>query len=593
MAKRPPTKPKKKPQARVTGSPLMRRLTIIAQDPAVKTLKKGKRRILTAVVDVPYEPLDPGPTGHRVKVVDIDVTHRTRFKPAVIKAQPGAADAFARATDAVLLRNPHFHAQNVYAIIMRTLARFEFALGRRVAWQFKGHQIKVAPHAFLDPNAFYSRYDEGLVFGYFALPPAPGRRRKVGRGFTCLSHDIVAHETTHALLDALRIRFDAPSSADQAAFHEGFSDLVALMSILSLPEVVSALISKRRAVRLDSISEEHLASQPLFAVGEQLGEALSLRSDPLRASLALTPKIYNALPEAEKFESHRRGEVFVAAMLKAFVRVWRQRLESLLKPRTTVDREVVVDQGARIAEHLLTIAIRALDYTPPCDLDFRDYLSALVTSDAALFPVDEKFDFRKHVVDAFAEYGIKPQQKGGWRRCHAKLNYSTTHLESLQQDPQEVFRFIWDNRKALSLSPAAFPQVLSVRPSIRQGTDGFFLRETIAEYLEVLTLKASELDSFLLYPSDPSGNRKGRGTPLERPPGLRQGDVTLYGGATLVFDERGVLRYQIRCRIDNPRQQKRLNYLCKMGYFDRDEKAPSFAVAHQQRVTGMPLKGGW
>ena len=61
---------------------------------------------------------------------------------------------------------------------MRTLARFKFALGRRVGWSFPGHQLKVAPHAFADANAFYSARDESLMFGYF-----PGRQDTI---FSCL-----------------------------------------------------------------------------------------------------------------------------------------------------------------------------------------------------------------------------------------------------------------------------------------------------------------------------------------------------------------------------------------------------------------------
>ena len=75
---------------------------------------------------------------------------------------------------------------------MKTLARFEFALGRRIQWSFPGHQILVSPHAFSDANAFYSDQAQGLFFGYF---PSLNRRKTI---FTCLSYEIVAHETTHA-----------------------------------------------------------------------------------------------------------------------------------------------------------------------------------------------------------------------------------------------------------------------------------------------------------------------------------------------------------------------------------------------------------
>jgi hypothetical protein len=48
---------------------------------------------------------------------------------------------------------------------MRTLARFEFALGRRIGWSLETHQLEVAPHALADANVFCSTADEGLVFG--------------------------------------------------------------------------------------------------------------------------------------------------------------------------------------------------------------------------------------------------------------------------------------------------------------------------------------------------------------------------------------------------------------------------------------------
>ena len=91
-----------------------------------------------------------------------------------------------------------FHAQQVYGTAARTLAAFETALGRRLPWGFGNHQLDLVPHAFAEANAYYSREDRALLFGY--VPAEPSGEAV----YTCLSHDVVVHETTHAVLDGLR-----------------------------------------------------------------------------------------------------------------------------------------------------------------------------------------------------------------------------------------------------------------------------------------------------------------------------------------------------------------------------------------------------
>jgi hypothetical protein len=113
-------------------------------------------------------------------VIDYDTSTGTLYLPKDYPPPRGGnyPDPFTEderyEDDKRLLASPRFHQQNVYAIIMRTLSRFEFALGRRVAWGFEGHQIHVAPHAFPDANAFYSESDRALLFGYFTPPAFEG-----------------------------------------------------------------------------------------------------------------------------------------------------------------------------------------------------------------------------------------------------------------------------------------------------------------------------------------------------------------------------------------------------------------------------------
>ena len=229
----------KRPATPGRARPVARFLSVIAQDPGVDL----NGNILMSKVRVPREVLEPGPIGYRVQVVDYDATashfYGSHVLPESFERQPTAWVRGRRGIEA----DYRFHAQNVYALVMKTLARFEYALVRRVGWAFRTHQLKVAPHGMLDANAFYSRDAEGLVFGYF--PGLDG-----GTVYTCLSHDVVVHETTHALLDALRERYLDPSSPDQAAFHEGFADVIALLSVFAQQELVHELLRRGRNRRV-------------------------------------------------------------------------------------------------------------------------------------------------------------------------------------------------------------------------------------------------------------------------------------------------------------------------------------------------------
>ena len=233
-------------------------MRIVAQDAGVR----HGSSILTADVDLPYEELAGGPLGHRIHVVDYDATTGDAYRPA----GPFQASDESPTPDGTIMGDPAFHASNVYALVSRTLARFELALGRRVGWGFDAHQLKVIPHAFEAANAFYSRESEALVFGYYNTEDS--------RVFTCLSHDIVVHETTHALLDGLRRRFLEPSSPDQGAFHEAFADIVALLSVFSLPEIVGELLSTSEApaglVRRSDVTFDALKSTVLLGLADEM-----------------------------------------------------------------------------------------------------------------------------------------------------------------------------------------------------------------------------------------------------------------------------------------------------------------------------------
>src|SRR5262249_825107 len=122
-------------------------------------------------------------------------------------------------------------------------------------------RLRVYPHAMRQANAYYSPLKKALLFGYF-----PAVREAGGMVFTCLSHDIIAHETTHALLDGMYARFMEPSHPDTRSFHEAFADLVALFQRFGIEGVVRNQIARTRG---DIAGTGNL----LGALAQQFGQA--------------------------------------------------------------------------------------------------------------------------------------------------------------------------------------------------------------------------------------------------------------------------------------------------------------------------------
>ena len=285
-----------------------RRMTIVAQDPSVRD-EAG--RIVVAQVDVPADLLEPGPRGQRFHVVDYDAA-RGVLRPPVDLRDAAAApeqhpwsylDRFVGVDDARLVTDFDFHAQNVYAIAARTLAAFEQALGRRLAWAFPGHQLYLVPHAFSEANAHYAGDDRGVFFGYLELADETI--------YTCLSHDIVAHEVTHAVLDGLRPHLIEPGLPDQAAFHEAFADIVALLSVFSVGGLVETVLGRadaRGRIPAARVERLQLERTALTSLAEQFGEATSgVRGSALRRSLELPERRLAPRPRLRRAAPSRGG----------------------------------------------------------------------------------------------------------------------------------------------------------------------------------------------------------------------------------------------------------------------------------------------
>ncbi|MBI5578762.1 MAG: hypothetical protein HY895_06380 [Deltaproteobacteria bacterium] len=368
------------------------------------------------------ENLHPGPVGEYLEVVDVDPASGVAYKPVDLNdpkllAQVGLAPSEA---------NPQFHQQMVYAVAMATISQFEQALGRVALWSSHrvGNQelfvrrLRIYPHALRDRNAYYSPSKKALLFGYF---PVNIKNRDNVPGtlvFSCLSHDIIAHETTHALLDGVHPRFNEPVNADVQAFHEAFADIVALFQHFSYPGVLHDQIGRTRG----NLADENLLGQ----LAQQFGKATG-RGEALRDALGGKNKDGKWEPREpdvralEKLtEPHARGAILVAAVFGAFLTVYRARTADLYRiasEGTGVLRAGAIhpdlanrlaSEASRTAQQTLQMCIRALDYCPPVGITFGDYLRAIVTADADFNP-DDLTGHRLAFAESFRQWGIHPE----------------------------------------------------------------------------------------------------------------------------------------------------------------------------------------
>ena len=377
---------------------------------------------------VPWESqLKPGPEGDYVVVVDYDPASDAFYEPVDLN-KPFLLGADGLDPDE---GNPQFHQQFVYAVVMTTIRNFEKALGRRVLWTLRDEeqpagqwdrfirQLRIYPHAFRGANAYYSPAKKALLFGYFpAVAAAQGAQLPGGLVFTCLSHDIVAHETTHALLDATLPKYLSAVNRDQLAFHEAFADVVALFQHFSFPDVLYHQIAQTRG---------DLASQSLLGqLAQQFGQATGLHG-ALREAIGRvnesTGKWEKLAPDPEAYatvdEPHQRGALLVAALFDSFLKMYRSRIADLVRlatggsgilhegalPPDLTNR--LTHEAATTAQHVLGMCIRALDYCPPVDLTFGDYLRAIITADIDLVP-DDQHHYRVAFIEAFREWGMVP-----------------------------------------------------------------------------------------------------------------------------------------------------------------------------------------
>ncbi len=403
-----------------------------------------------------------------------------------------------------------------------------------------------------------------------------------------MSHDIIAHQTSHAILDGLRGGLLEPGLPDQAAFHEALADIVAILSVFSIDGIVSYALDPERThprIANDRLEIKQLGANVLFRVAEQMGRALSAnRVQSLRDSLKLDPPPGDWVDDPRWDEPHDRGELLVAAVLRTLVDIWYRRLRPMFSGQG-VDRERAAEEGAKAAGHLLHMVIRAIDYTPAGEFEFSDFLDALLTADKEVVP-DDRHGYRKSLLTTFQAFGINlpPLRIVNLALAPQRPVYDNFNYEALRGQREEIFRFIWENADLFELPTRYYTVVDDVQPSVRVGPDGFVVREVVVTCSQLLEGPASEMEKV-------AKANPGRGTLVLHDGVDRSTPIRIRGAGMIIFDQFGRPKYhQPKHLLDWDRQSRRLRYLVRQGRSDTSgrygysEGAPSgqrFADAHR------------
>lgn len=573
-----------RPYRRQPGDPLFRRLRIYTRDPITSRYKGA-----TSTVAVRYEPLLPGPEGKLLLVADQEYAGRDANDDPRYHSYPGV-DLDDRAALINQGRDPSpgdifFHQQMVYVVASKVVERFTLALGRDPSWGFnhadrdadhpagaaRGDQLRLLPHYNSEANACYDPIAGELRFGSFraradAEPGEDGALLPSGTIYGCLSQDIIAHEMAHALLHGMRRKFTEPTNPDVLAFHEAFADLIAILNHCQTPEAM-----KRALVE----GGGKLVPADLFKLAEQFGRATGA-GGALRVADIDTKALYH---RDDEHQPHKRGLVLATAILDAMEDVFERRTAKLkrlyalaeLPEKVSLDSEYVellAEMATAIAGQFMYLIIRAVDYCPPVDLTFGEFLRALITADRNLVE-DDPYDYRGALIAAFGRRRIFPADvrdlsEGSlcWREpsrplpavpelSMANIRYNgepgtsvtvdeietqATALADLVTDPRYAAEFglvVGEARAALIRANAAvsLPVIESIRTLRRVGPDRQVRFGVVAEVLQVAELEHA------------------------------RAPITMIGGATIVFNARGEVQFVIRKRLDNTdRARRQANY---------------------------------
>lgn len=375
---------------------------------------------------------------------------------------------------------------------------------------------------------------------------------------TALMQDVAVHETVHALLDGLRPHLLLAPNAESMAFHEGFADIVAVFSRFANRQLVK-----------DALERSHdLGDDLLVSVGTLYGFTATDTQRPIRSAIHLDPEPWSAAPPECRFDPlgapHALGATLLSAIFAAFRVVYRDKsakLRSLVgQIPSTQGTELLAKSASDLGTQFLRLLIRAVDYLPPVDARFGDYLRALLTADAEDYPEDV-WRYRERLVEQFRRYRIPVVNEVAGSALRPSLHVSAL-LWSRHRDLHQADGIFGDAQDLWEGSPNA-------RAAARERVATALASEAFETLSSACGLNR---DLPVLIGRTWTSTRIVDGRRLVHERGLEliqhrdaRGAGRIYGGSTLLFrldDGRWKPRFAIFRRVDSRvREEEQRSFL--------------------------------
>lgn len=512
---------------------LAARARIYLKDPLFTAQRKG--RLFGEVLVRQDNLISRGPTSSRFIVIDYDpqsdrVEPPARYRKAKLKAEE-ILEFSAPAN------SPQEAQINSWATAVDTLDLFQqpLGLGREIPWAFEGSRLRILPHAIYEANAFYSRDTRALHLGYFT-----GRDGQLVK--TALSHDVIAHETGHAVLDGLRPYYLDAHEPETGAFHEFLGDLAAMLTMF------------RDARPVAEIARADTFGALVSSLAPQVGFGVYGEADRSFLRSARNKLTYRDV--ANEPEIHRRSQVLSGFAFDAMEAIYGIRLREALKAKRKDKKSAKLTKGDRFRELIVTakrnmvrMFIRPLDFLPPGNVLLKEYVGILLFLDAQAYPTD-RLKYREAVKRVAAKRGLMPDRDTAIPVKINNRNLIQRKIDSIRSSRVGAYRFLNANRAVFGIPPDVDFRVIGMATNRREGDEGVLpTPETIIQYV---------WDQYIEIPSV--------GMPGEY--------LALHPGGTLVIDDNVNVLYLMRQVFDEKRLESVRRHVAALSAADEIDKDP-------------------